>query len=316
VDVTPDTLQALYYSFSLLFQQTREHTPVFYRQLALEVPSSTSENRYPWMASIPKVREWLGERVLHGVAARAYTLANRKFELSIKLERDRIEDNQIALFTPTLQLFAQEVAKWPDDLLMELLKNAQTQACWDGQPFFHAAHPVNPDKASAGTYGNLYLSKPLTPANYDEVRREMFVRKDENGRILRVTPSHLVVPPALETAARQILNADMVAPGTAVGTNAAGAHQQNVLKGSAQLMVIPELSELPDGDGTWMLLDLTKPIKPFLFQLRRSPEFKALDSPTSENVIMREEYIYASDMRGNCGFGLPFLASKAKAAAS
>jgi phage major head subunit gpT-like protein len=54
----------------------------------------------------------------------------------------------------------------------------------------------------------------------------------EGGRIMGVTPNLLVVPPALEGAARELLTADELAGG---GTN--------VWRGSAELLVSPYLQD-------------------------------------------------------------------------
>jgi len=71
----------------------------------------------------------------------------------------------------------------------------------------------------------------------------------------------------------------------------------------------------PVGDGTasndgggagdpWYLLDLTRPIKPIILQVRKRPEFVAQDRPTDENVFMRKKFRYGVDDRKNVGYGL------------
>ena len=62
-----------------------------------------------------------------------------------------------------------------------------------------------------------------------------------------------------------------------------------------------------DGGGAgnpWFLLDLSRPIKPIILQIRKRPEFVAQDRPTDENVFMRKKYRYGVDDRKNVGFGL------------
>jgi len=62
-----------------------------------------------------------------------------------------------------------------------------------------------------------------------------------------------------------------------------------------------------DGAGSgdpWYLLDLSRPIKPIIFQRRKNPEFVAQDRPTDENVFMRKKFRYGVDDRKNVGFGL------------
>lgn len=58
----------------------------------------------------------------------------------------------------------------------------------------------------------------------------------------------------------------------------------------------------------WFLLDLRRPIKPIILQIRKVPEFVALDKPTDEENFMRKKFIYGVDDRKNVGFGLWQLA--------
>ena len=71
--------------------------------------------------------------------------------------------------------------------------------------------------------------------------------------------------------------------------------------------VVNGVSVSNDGSGSgepWFLLDLSRPIKPIVLQIRQRPEFVAQDSPDSENVFMRKKYRYGVDDRKNVGFGL------------
>lgn len=67
------------------------------------------------------------------------------------------------------------------------------------------------------------------------------------------------------------------------------------------------------GAGTpWYLLDLSKPIKPIILQIRQRPEFIAQDRPDSDNAFMRKKYRYGVDDRKNVGFGLWQIAYASK----
>ena len=62
-----------------------------------------------------------------------------------------------------------------------------------------------------------------------------------------------------------------------------------------------------DGGGAsdpWFLLDLSRPIKPIVLQIRKRPEFVAQDNLNDENVFMRKKFRYGVDDRKNVGFGL------------
>ncbi|KWT81146.1 Mu-like prophage major head subunit gpT family protein [Candidatus Magnetominusculus xianensis] len=69
------------------------------------------------------------------------------------------------------------------------------------------------------------------------------------------------------------------------------------------------VSNYGGGAGTaWYLLDVSRSIKPLVFQVREETEFVALDRPEDVNVFMRNEYFYGARRRDNAGFGLWQLA--------
>lgn len=71
----------------------------------------------------------------------------------------------------------------------------------------------------------------MNEANYAAARAAMMSVKTDGGRILGVSPSVLVVPPALEQAALYLLNTE---------TKDGGG--SNPYKGTAQLIVSPYLA--------------------------------------------------------------------------
>ena len=83
-----------------------------------------------------------------------------------------------------------------------------------------------------GFWQMAYGSKQaLTPAAYAAARAQVMGCRGDGGRPLGLVPDLLVVPPALEGAARQILEAEYLS-----------ATESNVWRGSARLLVTPWLA--------------------------------------------------------------------------
>lgn len=307
MQITPATIDALFYTINTQYQGAYERATPWWNKVAMMVASSGRENRYAWLRLIPRLREWVGERVFRNLEAAGYILANKDYEATLQIARNDIEDDNIGVYAPMAQMLGDQAARWPDDLLLDILTNGQTYLCFDGQPYFSASHPTG-QPGSAATYSNYSASGlPLTSANYQTARQTMMSFVGEDGRPLRITPNLLVVPPQLESQGRQILNADFTAPAAALGQNAAAQYQRNILQGSAELLVVPDLTV---DAGGWYLLDMSKPVKPFVFQQRKAPTTVALTDPQNENLFMRKEYVYGVDARGNAGYALPYLAYK------
>lgn len=306
--INQPNLEAMYYGFDARFQGAFDKTEPWYPKIATEVPSTTKANRYHWMDMIPRMREWVGERVVQNLVSRVFAIENKSYELTVEVDKDDIQDDNIGVYNQWVDTVAQQARKWPDDLLAALLQAGTTTLCADGQYFFDTDHPVNIDNSALSTYVNNFTSKALTAPNYGSVRASMSAINGADGKPLRTRPTLLIVPPALEDTARVILNSEIIAPGAAWGGNATSVAATNPWRNSADLLVIPELNNEPT---VWYLIDTSKPIRPFIFQLRQAPNFVALFSPNDPNVFWRKKFVYGVDTRGNAGFTLPFLAARA-----
>ncbi|ABE62426.1 Mu-like prophage major head subunit gpT [Nitrobacter hamburgensis X14] len=60
--------------------------------------------------------------------------------------------------------------------------------------------------------------------------------------------------------------------------------------------------------AAWFLLDTSRAIRPFIWQLRKPYQLTRKDQPTDDNVFMTKEFIYGTDARCNVGLGLWQLA--------
>jgi phage major head subunit gpT-like protein len=62
----------------------------------------------------------------------------------------------------------------------------------------------------------------------------------------------------------------------------------------------------------WFLLDTTRPLRPFIFQNRRRPEFIAKDRPTDDNYFYKKSFLYGTDSRNAAGYGFWQMAFASK----
>ncbi len=75
------------------------------------------------------------------------------------------------------------------------------------------------------------------------------------------------------------------------------------------------VSNVQAGAGaSWFLLDVSRAIKPFIFQQRKKYKFTSLVDEKDQNVFMRKEYLYGIDGRCEAGYGLWQMAFGSKAA--
>ncbi len=302
-------LQALFTQFDMRYQSVFEATPVYADKLAMTIPCTTESLTLPWIGKLPTMREWIGDRVVNNALSKFYTITPKLFEDTQGLNKSKIDDDQWGLFaSQIIPQMAMQAKKWPDYRIVDTIRGNGTWS--DGLAFFHASHPVNVDNSALSTYANDYTTTPLNHDNYALVRQAMMAQIGEDGKSLGVTPNLLIVPPQLEQTALLLLKASMVAPASFGNMTSQVGSMTNVYMGSAELLVVPELS----ADATkWYLADTTKPIKPFVWALREAPSFAMRVDPRDPVVFDRNEYLFGSRARGEAGFGFPFLCSRAAA---
>lgn len=267
-------------------------------RIATRVPASQKEQKYGWLGALPDVREWLGNRVVQNISESDYTIKERKWELTVAVDRDDIETDNLGHYAMLFEQMGRSTLSKPEQLIWGLLKDGFTTACYDGQNFFDTDHPVldangvpqsvaNTDGGSGTAWFLLDVSQVIKPiilqvrrdfgqivskdkttdnnvfdrneyvygvdarmnvgygfwqfawgskqtldaTNYAEARAAISGMKGDYGRPLGLNPNLLVVPPALESAGRKLLNSEYAAGG-----------ETNEWKGTAELLVVPWLA--------------------------------------------------------------------------
>ena len=219
--INASSLRGAKTAFQTLFFAALSEAKVRWPQIAMLASSNTKQNTYAWLGQFPRVREWIGERVVRSLSQADYTVINKLWEQTLGMSRDDVEDDQFGIYKPLIESHGQAVKQHPDELVISLFAAGFSTNGYDNQFFFDTDHP--------GANGSVW-------SNF---------------------------------------------------TAGAGA--------------------------AWYLLDCSKPIKPFIFQERRKPEFVFKFNPDDESVWTRNEFEFGMSARYNAGFGLPQLAYASKA---
>ncbi|MCA8878608.1 MAG: Mu-like prophage major head subunit gpT family protein [Rhodobacteraceae bacterium] len=109
-------------------------------QVAMVVPSSARDEAYGWLGQFPKLREWIGSRVVSDIQAHGFTIVNKKYESTLGIKRDDFADDRYGVFKPMFAEMGHQAKTHPDELLFALLKSGETATCYDGQYFFDTDH--------------------------------------------------------------------------------------------------------------------------------------------------------------------------------
>jgi len=194
--INAGNLKTLFIAFKAAFQGGLGMAETQYKRIATIVPSTTGSSEYGWLGKFPGMREWIGDRVINGLATHGYTIKNKPFELTVAVKRDDIDDDQYGIYTPMMQEMGRAAEAHPDEMTFGLLKAGISTLCYDGQNFFDTDHPVidaagavqsqsNYDSTGGGsTWYLLDTSRALKPLIFQNRKALNFVsltaETDEN----------------------------------------------------------------------------------------------------------------------------------------
>ncbi len=179
-------LQTFFTGLKTIFQAAFTSADQQWQKIATRVPSSTSSEDYGWLGALPKMREWIGERVVENLRAHHYSLRNKKFEATVGVPRDDLDDDHIGIYNPITQSMGESAAEHPDELIFGLLAAGDSTKCYDGKNFFSASHPVgkktfsNLDSSGSGDYWFLLDARKSIKPLLLQVRRDYAFRSITN----------------------------------------------------------------------------------------------------------------------------------------
>lgn len=212
--INHNNLSAAFNGFKTAFNTGFRDAQPEWSQVASRVPSTTLIENYGWLGQFPRVREWVGEKVVRNLSASKYTLTNKDFEDTVGVDRNHLEDDQYGFYSTIFQEQGYAASTYPDEQVFTLLANAHAGTyglAYDGQYFFDTDHPVNGSSV----------------ANYTD-----------------------------------------------------------------------------SGSGSrWYLLDVQRPLKPLVWQVRKEPQLLSMNTPNDERVFMQRQFRFGIEARGAAGFG-------------
>ncbi len=252
-------------------------TRLWYQKIAKPMPSTGKRERVSFMfdtAKIDYVSRLGGEVMFEDLAMSSFEFEAKAATGGFKLNRFQLDDHDgggVQLAKEWSTQIGAYAAYWPQKQVANALKvgGAASSLCYDGTPFFSAAHPVHPFEDAFGTYANDFTGAasgsypgacPIDASvtldvafnNLNKIFTYVQQIKMPNGedpRGLRVVG--LIVPPAMRTRVVQLTNAKSIAQ-AAAGGGAAAADVEAVITdwGLQAPIVADELSAGLGGNDT------------------------------------------------------------------
>lgn len=183
--VNQSTLTALSKGFRTMFLEAYAGAVSGHEAFTIEIPSSVRTEEYGWLGNFPMLQEWLGDRKIAALKAQKFAITNKSFEGTVEVDRDDLEDDNVGVYKPLLQMLGVNAKVHPTKLVFDLLKAGfDGAACYDGQYFFDPDHPVGESTVSntgggSGTAWYLFCTThPLKPFIFQSRKAPQLVSQD------------------------------------------------------------------------------------------------------------------------------------------
>lgn len=294
--INAQTLDGLFRNLRAEFQAAYGQARPTWAQVASRLSSSTSREDHRWFSRWPKMRKWTSERHVGALSAHGYNVLNEKFETTIAVLRDHLEDDILGIYQSQANQAGVAAAEWPDILVYAALEDGLAGLCHDGQPFFSENHPLD----NGGEFSNIVTAElkadslANAQASLGKARTRLMEMPDEQGEPMGLRPNLLVVAPKLEDTAMILSMSDKL-----------GGDDPNPYKGIG-VHASPRLGRTDATKDYWYTMDTQGSLKPLIFQERSAPEFDSLMDPkATDRVFLRDEFLYGVRARGAAAYGLP-----------
>lgn len=268
----------------------------FYPTICTQVDSDGESETYGWIADMPGMREFLGERKFHELSSATYALTNKLWENSLAIPKTKIEDDRMSMFGPIMQQLALKAMLHPDELLFQVLVSGETELCYDEKSFFATDH----EHGDSGTQSNdlTHTVSSTSAVTADEMKgairqavKQLSSYKDDKGdyfsqpTIGRLNDLVLLVPLDLRDQAFDALESQLL-----------GGGDSNVVIDKPQIVASQYLAS----STKFYLFRANQPIGPLIFQARKPLErqIDGLDDIKSKDVF------FMTEARYNIGYGL------------
>ncbi len=280
------------------YRRLEEHAAAaWWTQVALRFGSSQESETYRWLGMVPQVREWIGGRQVRPLRSQGLTIVNKVWEATLRIDADELRRDKSGQMLVRINDLARRVATHPNKLISDLLLAGETEAGYDGQPFFAGTHVDGEESPQSNTLSHDVgtPSAPTPSEMYDAVLAgltQMLQLVDDQGEPLHEGARSFLVmvplgllPPVL----------------TALGSREIEASSNPLVTGEAFRMRWVANPRLTWNDR-FVIFRNDGPSRPFIFQEELPVQVQVL-GPGSELAINENQHQYGVKAIHAAGYG-------------
>lgn len=248
---------------------------------------------YNWEDFIIGFKRWEKgqQRVYRDVKSMEFSVKNEKWEASIEIDVDKINDNQAGQYDNKASALGTRAKLLPDELIYQLLTGGfTTTKVYDGQPWFGTHSILGTTVVNAGTA--VFDATSFLAAI--KVMNSWKVKADDLSTAVPLNMNAkyvLVHGPNLIGSVKDVLEVELISGGAS-----------NKWQGAATPLQFNFIE-----DDSWYLFNVNAPVKPIILQEREAMTFKTFNADGSIELFNRDAWACGGKWRGTVLASLPWL---------
>lgn len=284
-------IEAAYIGFRRDFQGRLMKAAPLYDRLFTIVDTDNMVDTQLWINSSPKMRRWVGEKVLHKARAESHPITTEPYEASALVPKHDVINDRFGLYADYVAGMADSYEDALDELAFSMLlagiAGSSLGTTYDGQNLIDTDHTMrSADSGVLAQQQSNFVDGALSQSVFVSALQRFADMVNENGTPLKVVPRYLVAGPANSHAVKLITQQNIQATG-----------EQNLYAGSVVPVISPRIT------GTqWCLLPENS--SAIIIHRKRAPEFLAADNPNDSGIIATGQFIYSVEAEFGAGYGL------------
>lgn len=278
----------VFFDLSVAFDEAFETAEPQFERISMVDRTDMPIKKYKWMGEVPKMRKWVGQRVIEKLRAESHIIENEDYSNGIEWERDDMRDDNLQLLGKRIGNLADKGFDAMDDLVVDhYLQGFGTTlgTTYDGQSLISATHTAG-GHGEGAPQSNLQTGV-LDAANVNAAYDKMIQFKDANGEPLKIRPRWLLHGPQNRVAARALLITSTFPTG---GENP-----------DAELLV--PIMHLRMTGPEWFVIGEDNVLAPVILQIRQDPELR-LPEQTMDDMgpFMNKKFVGGADATFGAGY--------------
>lgn len=307
---SPDAakIEAASIGFGTMLHNRLKRPDVLHTRFAKMLRTNKLLNRELWLDNVPKMRMWQGDKVLSQLRGETLSIITRPHEASIMVPKGDIINDELGLYRDRINQLGDSYTWHLDEMFVALLigglQGVAFGTSYDGQNLIDTDHTYL-GNGTGPTYSNK-VTGAFSATTYQNAYNLFLSMKDENGMPISPVAGRtmcLLHGPTNRNAVRSVLNQE----------NIVGATQTNLDKGTA----VPLCSEWITAGAVYNIFGqaitltglewflIPEGSSAIMIQVKRDPEFLAVDSGTDEFTFRTGKLLYGIESEDGGTYGLP-----------